>query len=129
MAKDMPSSNRGSEFLVILDPESAAQALDALSTQYRVTQLASPRVVVVESDPGQRPPSASLVGVLAVCDGPPDPEIVKTLGETEALFVAAWASRMTDAPKRRRGEGLSWDAPGFAPPDPPAGRPSAGLSL
>lgn len=118
----------GGEILVILNRESAADALSALSTRFRVTHAVSPRVVVVETDPGQLPPSTSETGVMAVADGPLNPEIVNTLDDAERLFVSAWTSRMTDAPKQRRGEGLSWGADGFTPPDPPAGRPSAGLS-
>ena len=43
-------------------------------------------------------------------------ELPADLSETEHLFVTAWlASRRTT--RRRRGDGLAWDAPGFTPPD------------
>jgi hypothetical protein len=128
MVEGAPISGGGGEILVILDRESAAEALASLSTRFRVTHAVSPRVVVIETDPGQPPPSTSQTGVVAVSDGPLNPEIVETLDYAEGLFVSAWTRRMIDASKQRRGEGLSWDAEGFTPPDPPAGRPSAGLS-
>lgn len=125
----MSPSVANREFLVILHRDSAPEALAALSARFRVTQAASPRMVVVETGPGQHPPSVSLPGVLAVTDGWLDPEVAETFDETERLFATAWTSRMTGPPKHRRGDGLSWDAQGFAPPDPPADRPSTGLSL
>jgi hypothetical protein len=116
-----PSSGNG-EYLVILNRESAPETLAALSAQFRVTQVVSPRVVIVSTGPGEHPPPASLPGVLAATNGELNPMVAATLDETEMLFAAAWASRVTGPPKQRKGEGLSWDSPGFLPPDPPAGR-------
>ncbi len=126
VAQGMPPSGGNGEFLVVLHREAGPEALAALSGQFRVTQVVSPRVVVVKTGPGEPPPPGSLPGVVTVTDAELDPEVSETLDENEALFAAAWTSRMTGPPKQRRGEGLSWDAPGFLPPDPPAGRPSTG---
>jgi hypothetical protein len=59
-------------------------------------------------------------GVVAVSGGTLPSGLVERLDEGEALFVTAWASRMTGPQKQRGGEGLPWDASGFEPPDPPA---------
>jgi hypothetical protein len=110
----------GGEFLVILEPAAAEEALEHLRSGHQVTQIGSPRVVVAVS-PGEAPPSPSIPGVVAVSGGAMPPDIGEELDEREALFVAAWVSRMKGPEKQRRGEGLPWDAPGFEPPDPPAG--------
>jgi hypothetical protein len=121
MVPGISPSNGNGEYLVILDRESAPETLAALAAQGRVTQVASPRVVVVVTGPGGHPPTL-LPGVLAVTDGELNPLVAETLDETERLFAAAWASRMTGPSPQRRGEGLAWDTPGFLPPDLPAGR-------
>jgi hypothetical protein len=54
-----------------------------------------------------------------VSDDPP-PRLPPDLTQSERLFVAAWEARRQ--PKSRVGEGLSWDAPGFLPPDSPTPR-------
>jgi hypothetical protein len=115
--------NSDGEFLVILDPLTAAEAQERLRSSHRVTQVGSSRVVVVAVSPEETPPSPSTPGVVAVSSGAPPPGVVEELDEQEAMFVTAWASRMTGPEKQRRGEGLPWDAPGFEPPDRPAGEP------
>lgn len=116
----------GGEFLVILDPQGAAEAQDRLRSGHRVTQVGSPRVVVVAVSPEETPPSPSTPGVVAVSSGAPPPDVLEELDDQETLFVRAWTSRMTGPQKQRRGEGLPWDAPGFEPPDSPAGEPPPG---
>ena len=110
------------ERLVVLSD--AADAMERLSSRYAISQVASPRVVVVRRP--QSEPDAVLQSrpeVLAV--GEVAPSVAAGLTETEALFVAAWAQRTREAgTKQRPGDGLSWDHPGFEPPDPPPGRPS-----
>jgi hypothetical protein len=113
----------GGEFLLILDSVTAAEAQEQLHRTHRVTQVGSPRVVVVAVSPEETPPSPSTPGVVTVSSGSLPPDIFEELDEQEALFVAAWASRMTGPEKQRRGEGLPWDAPGFEPPDAPTGTP------
>ena len=113
----------GGEVLVILDPLSAAKTQERLRISHRITQVGSPRVVVVAVSPEETPPSPSTPGVVAVSSGALPPGVMEELDEQEALFVRAWASRMTGPQKQRRGEGLPWDAPGFEPPDSPAGEP------
>ena len=48
-----------------------------------------------------------------------DESVLDELDEGAQLFVRAWRERPLSKPDRR-GEGLSWDAPGFEPPDRPA---------
>jgi len=116
----------GGELLIILDPVTAAEAQERLRSNHRVTQVGSPRVLVVAVSPEEIPPISSSPGVLAVSSGLPPPGVIEELDEQEVLFVTAWARRMTGPEKQRRGEGLPWDAPGFEPPDSPAGEPPSG---
>lgn len=47
-----------------------------------------------------------------------DPSALEVLDEGARLFVAAWRERPVNKPGRP-GDGLSWDHPGFEPPDRP----------
>lgn len=110
------------ELLVRVDDDEAAEALARLREKFRVTQVAPPRLAVVERPPDTREPDLrDTPGVVAVA-GPEVPDdFMDGLSPEEALFVAAWERRMQE-PKSddRIGEGLPWDAPGFSPPDPQA---------
>jgi hypothetical protein len=88
----------------------------------RVVHTASPRLVVGErAAPASDAAVRGIEGVVAVSDGELPQSLLDRLGPEEQLFATAWASRMAADPKERRGEGLAWDARGFAPPDPPHG--------
>ena len=79
-----------------------------------MVHTASPRLVVGEpaaSDAAVR----GIEGVVAVSDGDIPQALLDRLRPEEQLFATAWASRMAAGPKERRGEGLAWDARGFAP--------------
>ena len=60
----------------------------------------------------------NLPGVVVIAEGEAPAEVLKTLNPAETLFVSAWVERSAK-PKTRPGDKLSWDAPGFQPPDPP----------
>lgn len=110
------------ELLVILSGERTEEALKQLSAKYNVQQVASPRVLVVEGTQNELAGLRAVPGVLAATAGELPPTVLEGLDQSETLFVAAWLSRTKEGPsKQRPGEGLSWDAPGFVPPDPPAG--------
>ncbi|MFF0747468.1 hypothetical protein ACFYVL_44520 [Streptomyces sp. NPDC004111] len=122
------------EFLVVLDPPSATAGaegatdsehpLTALRAVARVTQVLSRRLVLVRG--GGAELVAALRGVPGVSLVRTDPEAelpedggAAGFDEEERLLVAAWRARAR--PKKRPGEGLGWDAPGFLPPDRPGG--------
>jgi hypothetical protein len=95
-------------------------ALDRVRGTFRVMHVASPRLVVVERTPAALVAVRNGVdGVVAVSEGELSPVLLDRLGPEEQLFAEAWASRMAETEKERRGEGLDWDAPGFLPPDAP----------
>jgi hypothetical protein len=105
---------------MVLDEDAVGATLDRLRGTFRVTHVASPRLVVVERTPAADAAAAQGVdGVVAVSDGELPQTLLDRLGPEDQLFAGAWASRMTDTAKERDGEGLPWDAPGFLPPDPP----------
>ncbi|HEX9437452.1 MAG TPA: hypothetical protein VGA16_09890 [Candidatus Limnocylindria bacterium] len=105
------------ELLVILTTEGTARTLDLIRERHRVLQQASPRVVLIGAGPADAEHVSALPGVKAVTSG--DLPSLEGLDDGEALFVRAWVARTKELPsKRRRGGGLSWDAPGSEPPDP-----------
>jgi hypothetical protein len=113
----MPDPQR--EFLVILEPRLADKTLAQLRAIANVTQVLAPRLALVRADPETMARAAQIGGVLDVSDDTL-PELPQDLSPSERLFVSAWEARRQ--PKTRPGEGLSWDAPGFLPPDPPVDR-------
>ena len=105
--------------LVILESRLADSALAELRTLASVTQVLPPRLALVRSDRATTARIAQIPGVLSLHDQtlgvvPPD------LTAAERTFVDAWAARRQ--PKKRPGDDLPWDAPGFKPPDMPGGR-------
>lgn len=107
------------ELLIILEPRLADEALSQLRSVANVTQVLAPRLALVRADPETMARVARIGGVLDVYDDAFS-ELPPNLTPSERLFVSAWQARRQ--PKTRLGEGLSWDAPGFLPPDPPVYR-------
>jgi hypothetical protein len=108
--------------LVVLHDESAGRTATPLQGQYRILSRLPPRILVV--DPGEQA-SADLrrePGVLGVYEREVPDDLLARLRPEEQLFVRAWAQQATQEQKVRPGEGLSWDAPGFEPPDAPPGK-------
>lgn len=103
------------EWLVVLDPEDA-WGLQQARTHARVTQVASPRLVIVEAEPSTVSALAALPGVEGVYEGPVPDEVLDSLAGPDALFVRAWQVRQSQPRDERRGERLNWDAEGFEPP-------------
>ena len=107
------------EYLVILQPNLADQALAEIEAVATVTQIFRPRLLLIRPDAKAKENLVQIAGVLGVYDAVPS-KIPSDLSPEERVFIAAWAARCQ--PKTRQGEGLPWDAPGFAPPDPPTDR-------
>ena len=107
------------ELLVILEASLADEALAQLRAVANVTQVLTPRLALVQADPETTARAARIRGVLDVYDDAVS-ELPADLTPSERVFVSAWEARRQ--PKTRPGEGLSWDAPGFLPPDPPVHR-------
>lgn len=107
------------EFLVLLETRLADEALAQLRAVANVTQVLPPRLAIVQADRETTARAARIEGVLGVYDDAV-PEVPPDLTPSERVFVSAWEARRQ--PKTRPGEGLSWDAPGFLPPDPPGQR-------
>jgi hypothetical protein len=105
------------EVLVILRPGAGTDGLARLRSEYPVTSVMPPRIAVLSAGAGIERVSG-LPDVEAVLAQPED-EAPPSLSEPERLFVSAWRARQHAGPKTRAGDGLSWDAPGFLPPDPP----------
>ena len=109
------------EFLVLLSDERGIDGLEQGSTaSLRVTQVGSPRLAIVEGTADAQAALRSRSDVVAVAGPGEALEGGASLTDQERLFADAWSQRTSEpAGEERVGEGLAWDAPGFAPPDPP----------
>ncbi len=81
----------------------------------RVVQRVSPRVCVVAGREDELEGLKMTPGTYVIHVGTSH-EIIEELSPSESLFVRGWMMNKTSQ-KRRRGDGLSWDAPGFEAPD------------
>ena len=102
------------ELLLILEPSPVA---GHLAERYRITQRASPRVLIVEGANGAvKDELQRIEGVKAVLEPGerPPSELRRSLSAAELIFVDAYAQR--GASKSRPGDGLAWDTEGFLPP-------------
>jgi hypothetical protein len=144
-ARDRPGWDVPVELLVVLGPDTGVPggpaspsvppgsappppsrpltALDALRRYVPVTLDCPPRLGLVPLPPGEAGPIAEQPYVVGVyVEEAPPPAVMASLEPSERLFVDAWLLRVEDRlyrRKRRRGDGLPWDAPGYEPPDPP----------
>jgi hypothetical protein len=99
------------DLLVILAVSASAPNVD-------VVESASPRVFVVHADEQTAESLEKQEGVnLFKSDDTLSEDLTKSLSPAEQLFVAGWQQRHQMRDKKRPGEGLPWDAPGFEPPD------------
>lgn len=110
----------GQERLVLLDVEVGQDVLERLRGMFRVTHVASPRLVVVDDvSDTQEAALRDAPGVVAVSGPEVRAELQERLTDGELLFAGAWSQRLTEGSRERPGEGLPWDAEGFEPPDAP----------
>jgi len=107
------------EVLVVLKVESSVAALAQLRRHYRVLSVCPPRLAVVADDGTAAPGITRLSGVHAAFAGAVPESELAALTEMERLFVNAWLARQGADKKKRPGDKLPWDAPGFQPPDLP----------
>jgi hypothetical protein len=112
------------EFLVLLDDSRAESARVDLRAAGRVTQMASPRLLLVTTDRGRSIELQSRSDVVGVFDDVLPAELAARLNEAETLFADAWATRRSASPKQRIGDGRNWGDEHFEPPDPPSTRRS-----
>jgi hypothetical protein len=105
------------EVLIAIDDDAMAKVLAALRSVARVTQVHPPHLILVA--PGvDLVTLRSLAGVRWVSTDEIPPTARSGLTPAELLFVDGWEQR-GQGERGRPGQGLSWDAPGFLPPDPP----------
>lgn len=120
--KDEEAAHGKRELLVIITGDRADESFKQVSANFNVKQAASNRVAVVEGDQSVSAQLKTIPSVTVVPAGDIPSALAEKLDEGESLFVSAWVSRTKEGTsKKRPGEGLSWDAPGFEPPDPPPG--------
>ncbi len=107
----MPEPER--ELLVLMargaDPAEAVSAAGG-----RVTQQLADRIALAVVPAGVRDTLTSRPDVLNIYDEDVPTAVTDDLDEIERVFVNAWRER--GRVKRRIGDGLRWDAPGFDAP-------------
>jgi hypothetical protein len=106
-------------FLVLLGEAADTQLTEQLQREHRVISLLRPRLMVVDIDDDAASELRQHSQIAGVFDREVPADVVAQLPATERLFVSAWSQQQTMAHKQRRGDGLSWDAAPFEPPDAP----------
>jgi hypothetical protein len=104
--------NPTSEVLVELRPGATLE--DAVPPEAAVVQRFPPRLAIVAADETGIDALRASASVSAVFDGEVPPEALDRLDQMGRVFASGWNERQ--GPKRRRGEGLPWDTPGFDAP-------------
>jgi hypothetical protein len=99
--------------IVVQDPAGYREAIDAWRRSATVTQELPPWVALAQFT-GEAP---DVPGTRWYTDSVPD-DVLLRLAPQARIFIAAWRDRRR--PKERPGDGLTWDAPGYQPPDRPA---------
>ena len=111
----MPSeTDQAPEQLIIITGQLPDETLNSLRECYKVTQSVSNRVFLVRGQPSLSGPAPEGLHTFSKADIPD--EILSSLDQRESIFVEAWRLRLQVPAKKRTGEGLDWDAPGFEPP-------------
>lgn len=105
------------EHLIVLARGTPQQAFDALRARYRLPLAFPPRLLAGRLDEQDAADIARLPEVEAVVSRDRG-TLPGSLDDNERLFAGAWLARLPGN-KARAGEGESWDAPGFLPPDRP----------
>ena len=106
------------EVLILFAEPPSQRAIVDLKTRYRVKALAPPRLAVLDLQEGQLADLQRMAGIEAVLTGPSS-SVSASLTEPERLFVTGWQQQQQQGDKRRKGDGLPWDAEGYLPPDKP----------
>ncbi len=100
-------------WLVLLDRETASDSLRELRAVGAVLATAPPRLALISAaDPA---PLRLVPGVRRVVDHL-DESLLSLLDPEESVLARAFVRAPKD-PAVRAGDGLSWDAAGFSPPD------------
>ncbi|MDR4479556.1 MAG: hypothetical protein R3B37_07420 [Nitrospira sp.] len=107
------------EVLIIFKAPPSPRVVADLRSRFAVKALAPPRIAVLHLQENQVQDLQRMPGLEAVLQGPSSPS-PPSLTEQERLFITGWQQQQQgEGGKRRKGEGLPWDAEGYLPPDRP----------
>lgn len=107
--------------LVLLRTDAVVSQLERVQKEYTVISLLRPRILVLDVDDEMATQLRRDSEIVGVYEGQVPAEIVGQLDAGEKLFVNAWSQQQSSEGKKRTGDGLPWDSPGFVPPDRPPG--------
>ena len=117
-------SNVGSEgrqLLVVFAAGASVSDVVFADREFSVVERVLPRLAVVTGT-GELERIRELSGVEGVFEQEVPEELLNSLTDSERIAVGAWHLRQSLREKHRPGDGLSWDAEGFEPPDLPQSR-------
>lgn len=107
------------EVLLLFKEPPSQRVIADLKARYAVKALAPPRIAVLHLQENQLQELQRMPELEAVLKGPLSPPPA-SLTEQERLFISGWQQQQQgEGGKRRKGEGLPWDAEGYLPPDRP----------
>jgi hypothetical protein len=109
------------QMLTLLRTDAAVSQLERVQKQYTVISVLHPRILVLDVDDEMAAQLRRDPEIVGVYEGQVPAEIVAHLEAREKLFVRAWSQQQSSEDKKRTGDGLPWDSPGFIPPDHPSG--------
>jgi hypothetical protein len=109
------------EELLILTGPDRENARHKVEKQLHVVHEASPYVMTVTGDAKEitaisSSSSSVITGSHLKPNDPDDSQLVSQLTQTEQMFIDGWLYNRQSREKKRIGEGLKWDTPGFEPP-------------
>jgi hypothetical protein len=102
------------EILIILETDTISQIRPTIEQRYTVVHSFSERTLVVRGEQNEVQQIKQMKGVLLATETEVPDAVLNLLSHTEQLSISAW--QLSKEPKNRKGEGNSWDAPGFSPP-------------
>jgi hypothetical protein len=105
------------EVLVIFDADEYEAGIAKLRASVAVTQAMPPRLALLAAPPSWERESLPQGVAFNVDENIPD-SLLDGFTQSERVFIQAWKERRHL--KRRPGDKLAWDAPGYSPPDRPA---------
>ncbi len=126
MSKSPKQTNKDQEVLIRLqgsqmqDTETAIKAIEHAGG--RILFVFPPRALIAAIPSEKKSNLLGQAGIQSIETEPVDVETMADAGDAEKAAVHAWNAHLRardSSGTRRPSAGLSWDAPGHLPPDPP----------
>ncbi len=115
---ERPVLKMAKALIFVDDQYEPTDVMQEVGRKVHIRQRLPPRLAIVDGEPMELRSLKDVPGVRAVCTGAIESWLLEGLNAVEQTFAEAW--QLALQPKASRiGDGLSWDAEGFQPPDRP----------